>query len=53
MLLDESAAAYVLDPRTIFGNARPVELEVGSGKGTFLLARAAARESFPVRPVRG
>jgi len=27
----------------VYGNTRPVELEIGSGKGTFLLARAAAR----------
>jgi len=27
----------------IFGNLRPVELEVGTGKGTFLLERAKAR----------
>ncbi len=27
----------------IFGNRRPVEMEIGTGKGTFLLARAAAR----------
>lgn len=32
-----------LDLPAIFGNARPVELEIGTGKGTFLLARAAAR----------
>lgn len=27
----------------VFGNARPVEVEVGTGKGAFLLARAKAR----------
>lgn len=44
MLLDESiATAGPIDLREVFANARPVELEIGSGKGTFLLARAAAR----------
>ena len=43
MLLDESVATGPVDLRAIFGNARPVEVEIGSGKGTFLLARAAAR----------
>jgi len=44
VLLDEAAAsAGLLDLPALFGNARPVELEIGSGKGTFLLARAAAR----------
>lgn len=27
----------------VFGNTRPVELEIGIGKGTFLVARATAR----------
>jgi tRNA (guanine-N7-)-methyltransferase len=27
----------------LFGNSRPLELEIGSGKGTFLLAESAAR----------
>ncbi|MDY6913297.1 MAG: tRNA (guanosine(46)-N7)-methyltransferase TrmB [Planctomycetota bacterium] len=42
-LLDEPAAGRLLDLAAVFGNARPVEIEIGSGKGTFLLARAAAR----------
>jgi len=29
--------------RTLFGNDRPFELEIGSGKGTFLLAESEAR----------
>jgi tRNA (guanine-N7-)-methyltransferase len=29
--------------RTLFGNDRPLELEIGSGKGTFLLAESGAR----------
>jgi tRNA (guanine-N7-)-methyltransferase len=36
-------ASDVLDLSAIFGNAWPVELEIGSGKGTFLVARAAGR----------
>jgi len=44
VLLDEAVtSAGPLDLPVAFGNARPVELEIGSGKGTFLLARAAAR----------
>ena len=43
VLLAESVAAGPLDLAALFGNARPVEVEVGTGKGTFLLARAAAR----------
>ena len=43
VLLEESIAEGAVDLRTVFGNGRPVEMEIGSGKGTFLLARAAAR----------
>ena len=43
VLLSAPAPGEALDFVAIFGNARPVELEIGSGKGTFLLARAAAR----------
>ncbi len=43
VLLDESAAAGPVDLREIFGNDRPVEVEIGSGKGAFVLARAASR----------
>ena len=43
VLLDESIAAGPVDLTVIFGNRRPVELEIGTGKGTFLLARATAR----------
>ena len=32
-----------LDFTAVFGNANPVELEIGSGKGTFLLALAQAK----------
>jgi tRNA (guanine-N7-)-methyltransferase len=43
VLLDEAAAREPVDPRGFFDNDRPVELEIGTGKGRFLLARAAAR----------
>jgi len=43
VLLDEAAAGRPMDLPAVFGNARPVEIEIGVGKGTFLLARAAAR----------
>ena len=32
-----------IDLPAVFGNDRPVEIEIGTGKGTFLLARAAER----------
>jgi tRNA (guanine-N7-)-methyltransferase len=38
-----SASAPPLDWGTVFGNDRPVELEVGFGKGLFLLTAAQAR----------
>lgn len=44
ILLDEGIARGRVDLAEIFGNSRPVELEIGTGKGTFLLGRA------PVRP---
>ena len=45
VLLDESLAASErpMDFAAMFGNARPVELEIGCGKGTFILGRAQAR----------
>ena len=43
VLLEESVAAQPLGLPALFGNDRPVELEIGTGKGAFLLARAAAR----------
>jgi tRNA (guanine-N7-)-methyltransferase len=43
ILLEESVASGPLDLSAIFGNRGPVEVEIGVGKGTFLLARAAAR----------
>lgn len=43
VLLEESVAARPVDLGEVFGNGRPVEVEIGAGKGTFLVARAAAR----------
>jgi tRNA (guanine-N7-)-methyltransferase len=42
-LLDSSLIEKPLDFPAIFGNALPVELEIGSGKGSFLLRRASQR----------
>lgn len=41
--LDPEAAVAGLDWETIFGSVGPVEVEIGIGKGRFLLAAAAAR----------
>jgi tRNA (guanine-N7-)-methyltransferase len=44
ILLDERATiAGPIDFATMFGNNHLVELEIGTGKGTFLAARATAR----------
>jgi tRNA (guanine-N7-)-methyltransferase len=43
VLLDDAAGRRPMDLAEVFDNARPVEVEVGTGKGTFLLARAQAR----------
>jgi tRNA (guanine-N7-)-methyltransferase len=43
VLLDESSASGQMDLPAIFGNRRPVEIEIGPGKGAFLLRRAAER----------
>jgi len=43
VLLADAAADQPADMAAIFGNTRPVEVEIGTGKGTFLLARAASR----------
>jgi tRNA (guanine-N7-)-methyltransferase len=40
---DAAAAPRLLDWREVFGNDRPVEVEVGFGKGLFLLNAARAR----------
>ena len=42
-LLPDPIRPARLDLPAVFGNARSVEIEVGPGKGAFLLARAAAR----------
>ena len=42
ILLDDSITAGPVDFAALFGNDAPVEVEIGTGKGTFLLARAGA-----------
>jgi tRNA (guanine-N7-)-methyltransferase len=42
-MLGDSVLQQPLNFEAIFGNDRPVEVEIGSGKGTFLVARAQAR----------
>jgi tRNA (guanine-N7-)-methyltransferase len=41
--LDLQTLSRPLDFPTLFGNSKPVEIEIGSGKGTFLLEQARAR----------
>jgi len=43
VLLDESVARGPIDVAEIFSNDRPVEVEIGVGKGTFMVTRALAR----------
>jgi tRNA (guanine-N7-)-methyltransferase len=43
VLLEVDCRQGPLDLAAVFGNGQPVELEIGIGKGTFLLARAKAR----------
>jgi tRNA (guanine-N7-)-methyltransferase len=43
VLIEKGTVTGALDLAEIFGNTRPVELEIGIGKGTFLTARAEAR----------
>jgi len=45
VLLDEQMTRQggLVDFAAVFGNSRPVEIEIGTGKGTFLLARAQER----------
>lgn len=43
ILLETDPKCPCLDLPGIFGNDRPVELEIGTGKGTFLLERAGQR----------
>jgi len=42
-MLDEAAARGQVNLPEIFGNSRPVEAEIGVGKGAFLLVRAKER----------
>ena len=48
ILLNEKSIGDRFDPHQVFDNAanRPVELEIGVGKGTFLIQRAAQRQNI-------
>ena len=48
VLLAETCGDAPLDMAAVFGNGRPVEIEIGPGKGTFLLRRAAERPEVNV-----
>ena len=41
--LDLATLARPIEWRTLFGNDHPIELEIGSGKGTFITEQAKAR----------
>jgi len=43
VLLDDAVVKEPIDLAATFGNDRPVEIEIGVGKGTFLVTRALAR----------
>ncbi len=43
VLLAQGLTGRPIDFAEVFGNTRPVEIEIGTGKGAFLLARAAGR----------
>src|SRR5215469_2942016 len=45
-LIAEDGNAFAIDPRAIFGNDAPLEIELGAGKGDFIVARA---KEFPDR----
>ena len=46
MTLEVLPTAQRVNFAQLFGNSRPVELEIGCGKGTFILSRAAARSDL-------
>ncbi|GAG01012.1 unnamed protein product, partial [marine sediment metagenome] len=46
VLLDDAAARGPLDLPAVFGNRKPVELEIGVGKGGFLLTQALAHREI-------
>ncbi len=48
VLLDEAVADGPIDLAVLFGNGRPVEIEIGSGKGAFLIKRAADRPEINI-----
>ena len=46
VLLDSSVATSPIDLAKIFGNTNPTEVEIGTGKGTFLIQQGRAREQI-------
>jgi len=45
-LIADDGSLFAIDPRAIFGNDAPLEIELGAGKGDFIVARA---QEFPDR----
>ena len=46
MMLQSDANLFSIDPPAIFGRRAPIEIEIGAGKGEFIIERAA---EFPER----
>ncbi len=46
VLIDEDALPEMVDFAGLFGNDRPVEIEIGTGKGTFILQRGKDRREI-------
>jgi tRNA (guanine-N(7)-)-methyltransferase len=44
-LVGQQSHVFTIDPETIFGSAAPLEVELGAGKGEFIIARAAENPS--------
>ncbi len=42
VLIPHEAVALAIEPATLFVRAAPLEVELGAGKGDFIIARAAA-----------
>ena len=45
-LIADDGGLFAIDPRAIFGNDAPLEIELGAGKGDFIVRRA---QEFPAR----
>ncbi len=42
MLVPDDAPVFSIDPPSLFGRQAPLEVEIGAGKGDFIIARSAA-----------